>query len=295
MKRLLVLLLTIIPIVCFSQEDWAWWNELHGWQSGMPSWRSFIIISPGFLGPNALPVPEMKRGILSDKKELELGTDFHFRDGDNTQNISGRLYYPFAGAKIAVEGYWVMLEHYAMSEAVRDERIARDKDARGLAVGDVYFSTMVQLFKDRRFPDTLLRMACKTASGGRLDAARYADSPGYFIDLDFSKNLSPGQQDTQWIPFGMLGFYSWQTNDDMNLQNDALLYGAGLDIRFKKLTVSNSWSGYHGYKDNGDRPMVYTFDLQKKLNHQTLRLQYLHGLHDWTYRTVKLSCIWELN
>ncbi|MDX9882679.1 MAG: hypothetical protein RBS73_11490 [Prolixibacteraceae bacterium] len=293
MKQFLFVFTMLLPFSCFPQEDWTWWNELHGWQPGMPSWRMFLTISPGFLGPNALPVPELKQGILPAQKEMEFGTDFHFMEGDHTQDIAGRFYYPFAGAKIAIEVYGVLLEHYAMSEAIRDERVARDKDARGLAIGDLYFSTLLQLIKNRRFPDTMMRLACKTASGGRLDAARYADSPGYFLDLNFSKNLSSDSQDTQWVPFGMLGFYSWQTNDDMNLQNDALLYGAGIDIRFNRLTVRNSLSGYYGYKNNGDRPMVYTFDLQKELKNYTFRIRYLHGLHDWMYRTVKLSLIWK--
>ena len=238
---------------------------------------------------------DMIRGLNIHNLVITKNKDqsFHFKDGDNTQDLSGRFYYPFAGAKIAIEVYGVMLEHYSMSDAIRDERVARDKDARGLAIGDLYFSSMIQLLRDRKFPDTVLRLACKTASGGRLDAARYADSPGYFLDLNFSKNLSSGLRNTQWVPFGMLGFYSWQTNDDMNLQDDALLYGAGMDIRFKEMTVSNSLSGYHGYKDNGDRPIVYTFDLQKKLKHQTFRIQYLYGLHDWIYQTVKLSYIWK--
>lgn len=293
MKRFLFVLFTIIPFFCFSEEDWAWWNKLHGWQSGMPSWRTFLTISPGFLGPNALPVPEMKKGVLSAKKELELGTGLHFMNGDNTQDVSGRFYYPFADAKIAIEIHGVMLERYAMSDAIRDQRTARDKDGRGMAIGDLYFSTLLQLFKDRKFPDTVLRMACKTASGGRLDAARYADSPGYYIDLNFSKKMGAANRNIQWEPFAMLGFYSWQTNDDMNLQNDALLYGAGIDAQFKQFSVSNSLSGYHGYKNDGDRPMVYTFDFQKEIEHCTFRFQYLHGLHDWMYRTVKLSLIWK--
>ena len=295
MKRLLFLILLMIPVSVFSQEDWNWWNIIHGWQPGMPSWRSFIIISPGFLGPNALPVPEMKKGLLSEKKEIEFGTDLHFMKGDNTQDLSGRFYYPFAKGKIALEISGVMLEHYAMSEVIRDERIARDKDGRGLAIGDLYFTTMVQLIKARKFPDTMLRMSCKTASGGRLDAARYADSPGYFFDLNFSKRLGAEMQKTKFVPFGSLGFYSWQTNDDMNLQNDAILYGAGFDVDRGKFTVSNSISGYHGYKDNGDRPMVYTFDFRKEMKNKTLRIQYLYGLHDWVYQTVKISLIWSLD
>ena len=295
MKHSFLLLLLTISLSVFSQGDWTWWNEIHGWEPGMPGWRNFLTISPGFLGPNALPVPEIKKGILSGQKEIEFGTDLHFMKGDNTQNLAGRLYYPFAGAKIAVEVYGVMLEHYAMSVAVRDERIARDKDARGLAVGDLYFSTLLQLVKDRKFPDAMLRMTCKTASGGRFDAARYADSPGYFIDLSFSECLSADARKTKLVPFGSLGFYSWQTNDELNLQDDALMYGIGFDICSEKLSVTNTLGGYYGYKNNGDRPMVYTFDFQKKMKHNTIRLQYLHGLHDWMYQTIKLSLIWKWN
>lgn len=293
MKRFLFITFCLFPLFSFSgEEDWAWWNEKHGWEAGMPSWRTFLTISPGFLGPNALPVPEMKKGVLSSKKEIEFGSDFHFKNGDNTQNLAGRFYYPFAQNKIAIELYGVMLEHYAMSDAIRDQRKARDKDGRGLAVGDFYFSTMIQLMKDRRFADVLLRMACKTASGGRLDAARYADSPGYYFDLSFSKLVSAENSKIKCVPFGSLGFYSWQTNDDMNLQNDAVMYGAGFDLRGNKWTVSNSLSGYYGYKNDGDRPVVYSFDLNKQLKNYTFRMQYLHGLHDWTYQTIKLSLIW---
>jgi len=295
MKKFFLSLMLILPLFCFSEEDWSWWNDIHGWKPGMKGWRMWLTISPGGLGPNALPVPEVKKGLISSEKELEFGTDFHFKTGDNTQNIYGRYYRPFANNKIAVEFYGVMLERYAMSEKVRDERIARDKDGRGLAIGDLYFATMFQLIKDRKLPDTMLRMACKTASGGRLDAARYADSPGYFFDLSFSKQLNSAKQTTRLLPYGSIGFYSWQTNDEGNLQNDALMYGLGLEVGHNNWSVSNSWSGYHGYKDNGDRPMVYTFDLQKKLKNNTFRIQYLHGLHDWMYNTVKFSFIWRWN
>jgi len=291
MKHLFTLIICLIPLSVFSEKDWAWWNILHGWETGMPSWRYFLIISPGYLGPNALPVPEVTKGIISDKKELEFGSDYHFMKGDNAQDISGRFYYPFAKGKIAVEISGIMVEHYSMSDKIRDKRIARDEDGHGIAAGDLYFTTMIQLFKNRKFPDTMLRMSCKTASGGRLDAARYSDSPAYFFDLSFSRMMRGGKI----LPYGMLGFYSWQTNDDMNLQDDAFLYGAGFDICSGKMTVSNSVSGYYGYKGNGDRPFVYTFGLQKKLKHNTIRLQYLHGIHDWMYRTVKISYIWNLD
>lgn len=291
MKRTILILFCIIPLFSFSEEDWAWWNIKHGWEIGMPSWRSFIHITPGYLGPNALPVPEMKKGVVPAGSNFEFGLDFHFQKGDPTQNIFGRYYRSFADNKIAIELYGVVLEHYAMSDTIRDERIARDYDGKGIAIGDLYFSTLIQLVKGRKFPDTMVRMAGRTASGGHLDAARYADSPGYFFDFSFSKEYACRNEKLSFLPFASFGFYSWQTNDDMNLQNDAFLYGAGSDLKWSGWTLSNSISGYTGYKKERDKPMVYTFDLKHKLKKNTVRLQYLYGIRDWKYQTIKLSYI----
>ncbi len=293
MKRICFSLILFLLSVVASAQDWGWWNELHGWESGMPSWRSFITISPGYLGPNALPVPDVKKGMLSAKKELEFGANLNLREGDNSQHLSGRFYYPFADHKIAIEIYGVMLEHYVMSPEVRDERAARDKDGRGLAVGDLYFSTQLQLWKGRKFPDTMLRMTGKTASGGRLDAARYADSPGYFFDLSFSKQLGNETAGTGFLPFASFGFYSWQTNDDLNLQNDCYMYSAGFDLSTGKWDISNSLAGYSGYKEERDKPMVYNFEVKRNLKQNALRFQFTYGLRDWTYKKFTLAYCWQ--
>ena len=208
---------------------------------------------------------------------LELGMDFHFRKGDPTQNIFAKYYHSFAENKIAIEFYGVVAEHYAMSDSVRDERIARDYNGKGFAFGDLYFSTLIQLVKDRKFPDTMSRIAGKTASGNQLQAARFADAPGYFFDFSFSKEYYCKNEKCSFRPFASLGFYSWQTNDELNLQNDAYMYGLGGELKWSKWTVGNSLSGYSGYKKLRDKPMVYTFDLHRKIKHQTIRLQYLYG------------------
>lgn len=260
----------------------------------MPSWRGFIRITPGYLGPNALPVPDVKKGVVMPGTSLEFSLDFHFQKGDPSQDIFVKYYRSFANDKIAIELYGVVAEHYAMSEFIRDERFARDFDGKGIANGDLYFSTLVQVVKDRKFPDTMFRMAGRTASGSRIEGARYTDSPGYFFDLSFSKEYPGRNEKMSFLPFASLGFYSWQTNDLFNLQNDAFMYGAGADIKWSRWSVSNSLSGYSGYKHERDQPMVYTFDLNHQLKNQTIRLQYLHGLRDWNYRTVKLSLIINL-
>lgn len=293
MKRLILLFFLSIPLFSFS-EDYQWWNLKHGWEPGMPGWRNWIRMSPGYLGPNALPVPEVKKGVIQPGANLEFGLDLHFRTGDPTRDIFAKYYRAFAGNKIAVELYGVVGEYYAMSEAVRDERVARDFDGKGVANGDLYFATLIQLVKDRKFPDTMVRMAGRTASGSRIEGARYTDSPGYYFDFSFSKAYPGSAGKITFLPFASFGFYSWQTNDELNLQNDAFMYGLGADLKLPGWSVSNSLSGYSGYKHERDRPMVYTFDVNRSLKNKTVRLQYLHGLRDWTYRTVKLSLIFNL-
>lgn len=296
MKHFLFLIIFLFSsaLVYPQGEDYSWWNLKHGWQEGMKGWRMWLIISPEYLGPNALPVPELKTGLIPEKGEFEFGTGLHFKTGDPTQDLSARCLIPFAHSRVAIEIYGVMVEKYQMSETIRDERFARDKDGKGVAQGDLYFSTLAQLVKGRKFPDTMARFTCKTASGGAYSAARVTDSPGYFFDFNFSKNI-PGKIGSEWTPTAMLGFYSWQTNDELNLQNDAFLYGAGLNYRFYKWQFSSSFSGFHGYKNNGDRPIVLTTGVKKDIGQKTLRIQYFHGLNDWEYDTFKFSFIWHFN
>ena len=262
---LLILILMSLFVHGFAQQaasDYEWWNELHGWKEGDPGWRNWIRISPGFLGPNALPVPHLQKGELKTAAEFEFTASNHFHTGDPTRDISGYVYYPFAGNKIAVEMYGVALEQFSFSRKIRNERFSRIENGKGTAIGDLYFSTLVQVVRDKKFPNTLLRFATKTASGNQMEGARYTDSPGYFFDLSFSRNLGQPAAGI-FRPFGLIGFYSWQTNDELNPQNDALMYATGIDFTKNNWLFSTSWSGYSGYKNERDRPMQINFDLRK--------------------------------
>jgi len=290
MRKLILFICIVLPLFSYS-EDYIWWNIKHGWEPGKPGWRNYMRITPGYLGPNALPVPDVKKGVVPLGTNLEIGFDYHFMEGDPTQDIFARYYHSFAEGKIALEVYGVIAEHYNMSDFIRDERIARDFDGKGFANGDLYFSTLVQLVKGRKFPDTMVRMAGKTAAGNQLEGARNTDSPGYFFDFSFSKSYAGRNENNSFLPYASFGFYSWQTNDEANLQNDAFMYGLGAEIKYMHCTISNSLSGYSGYKHERDKPMIYTFDLNRQFKNKTFRIQYLHGLRDWTYQTVKLSLI----
>ena len=294
MKKIILLLLCIIPFLAYSGEDFTWWNTLHGWKPGMPGWQSYLHISPGYMGPNALPVPEVKKGIVEAGSNVEFGMDLHFMKGDPTQDLFAKYYRSFADNKIAIEFYGVLAEHFAMSTTIRDERLAHNFDGKGITNGDLYFSTLIQIIKGKKFPDTMFRMACRTASGNKLEAARYTDCPGYFFDLSFSKEYLSDNEKFSFLPFASSGFYSWQINDAVNQQNDAIMYGLGGEVKCSRWTLSNSLSGYSGYKNLRDKPMVYTIDLNHSFKNHTIRLQYLHGLRDWNYRTIKLSVIVNL-
>lgn len=294
MKRVILLILFILPLLATSEEDYTWWNNLHGWKPGMPGWRSYLLISPGYMGPNALPVPEVKKGIVTSGNSVEFGMDFHFMKGDPTQDIFAKYYRSFAENRVAIEIYGVIVEHYAMSTSIRDVRFARDFDGKGFSTGDLYFSTLIQVIKGKKFPDTMFRMACRTASGNQLDAARYTDSPGYFFDFSFSKEYTSNTEKYSFLPFASVGFNSWQIYDDINVQDDAYMYGIGGEVKCSRWTFSNSLSGYSGYKKVHDKPMVYTIDVNHSFKNQTIRLQYIHGLRDWNYRTIKVSLIVNL-
>lgn len=295
--RLIFVFFILISILSYSQDnttDYTWWNELHGWESGDPGWRNWIIMSPGYLGPNALPVPEVKRGYLHNKTEIEITASNHFSSDDPTQDIAGRVYVPFANNKIAVEVYGVIIERFAFSEHIRNERFSRIEDGKGFALGDLYFSTLIQLSKERKFPNTLFRMTGKTASGNQLEGARNTDSPGYFFDLSFSKDFHLGETLIS-RPFVLTGFYSWQTNDEDNLQNDAFLYALGNEFVKKNWIFSGSWTGYSGYKNERDNPMQLNVEMRHDWEKSAFRFQYIHGLRDYNYETIRISFIWKLN
>jgi hypothetical protein len=145
------------------------------------------------------------------------------------------------------------------------------------------------LVQGRKFPDTMLRLTGRTASGSMFEGARYSDHPGYFFDSSFSKEYFGKNEKLAFRPFASVGFYGWQTNDELTLQNDAYMYAFGLDLKWGRWSVTNSLSGYSGYKHERDKPMVYTFDVNHSFKKNSIRLQYLHGFRDWNYDTIKFS------
>jgi len=292
-----------------SQDEYTWWNETQNWD-GVTSWLQYIIFSPYYLGPNALPIPFSQKGCIKEQFEFRMDIEGHFSKGDKTQDVFLDCYLPLLKNKIAFEFYGYPVEHYDVDEPTIIERRGRHRDGEGYATGDFYFSAILQLFRNKKIPDIALRMACKTASGSDVSEARNTDAPGYFFDLSFGKDLLFVDNFIRKIRFhGMVGFYSWQMNLTENRQNDAVLFGAGVDISFTGFYMNHTLDGYYGYfgdemvivgnRDHPvpfkDRPLVYRLDLMKQTNRVDFGLGYQLGFNDFIYQTIKGSIVYHIS
>ncbi|PPK87304.1 hypothetical protein CLV84_0242 [Neolewinella xylanilytica] len=284
-----LLALVVFPLFGRAQ-DYGWWNDTHDWD-GVSPWRSYLTLAPAFMGPNALPVPDVRNGRIEEALRLRVAGEAHFGHGDRTQNLYLEGHIPLFSDRVGLHLQYVPLERYAMTPTIRDERAARDFDGKGWASGDVYVATHVQLLRGHaRLPDLLLAINLKTASGNKLSAARYTDTPGYSFDLSAGKTYPVGETELSVRPHAQIGFYVWQTFQDNYYQNDAVQYGLGCDVRFRGLTLTPALGGYYGYLGNGDRPLVVRLDLTTERERGVdyfLRLQ--RGLADYPYTSVRIG------
>lgn len=286
-------LATLLSSKPADSQDWTWWNEKHNWD-GVTHWTRYLIISPSYMGPNALPVPAIKSGIILQDLTLDIGAAYHSSQGDKTTNLYTDIFIPVCKNRVGVNLTWIPLEYYRMDTITRDIRRARDYDGKGFATGDLIIGTYIQVLKEKdRLPGILLTINLKTATGSNMEAARYADSPGYHFDLSFGKNFLIKKPRLSYIrAYGMMGLYVYQTHYDKDYQNDAFLYGTGINFGWKRFILENQLGGYIGYIRDGDRPMVYRLKIKSnrdgRLNYAVLFQQ---GIHDFDYSTIRFSLV----
>ncbi len=292
----ILLLAILLNSASAYSQDWSWWNEKHNWD-GVTHWTHYLIVSPSYLGPNALPVPAIKQGIILQNFTMDIGGEGHFSTGDKTTNLYTDIFIPVCKSRAGINLTWIPVEYYQMDTLTRDERRARDYDGKGFATGDLIIGTYIRILKERdRLPGILLTINLKAATGSNMEGARYADSPGYHFDLSFGKSFPVKKQHlTYFRLYGMMGLYVYQTHYDKNYQNDAFLYGGGINLGWKKFIIENQLGGYIGYIGDGDRPVVYRLKIRSnrdaRLNYALLFQQ---GIHDFDYSTIRVSAIINL-
>ncbi len=295
--RILVYLLTLIitaKTVYGQQDDFNWWNEIHNWD-GISSWSKYIPLTPGKMGPNALPVPDMQKGNIDSNLTLFTAAETHYNTNDFTANLFTCINIPIRKA-VALQIWWVPVEYFNTDTVVRDMRAARTREAEGFAMGDVYIGTLIPIIKNKKgWPDLLLGINLKTASGTRLHDARYTDSPGYFFDLSGGKDIQL-KSTKDWIlrPYGSAGFYVYQTNREDYYQNDALLWGAGFDVKNVKWQFTIQASGYIGYFDELDRPVVIRLEMQRLFTKGDLVMRLQQGNSSYPFVSARLGWRFKL-
>lgn len=274
----------------FSQGH-DWWAANVGWD-GKAHWSTYIVYAPRHLGPNALPVPSLGDGRIENEHYLKASLQTHISKGDFTLNPFLHLAYALVPNLISFDLFMVPVEYFRMSHEKRTERHTFHYFyGRQVAIGDVYLHTNIQLTRKRW--DTRLRLGYKYASSNMVSLARFTDTPGYYFDLNAARTLSE-KNGTNLRLTAMLGMYVWQTNSDIRFQNDALLFGMGLNYQRGSWLIGTHIRGYSGYLNNGDRPVVWKTEMSRAFDRFRVEGSYQVGLHDFAYHSLELGVAYFL-
>jgi len=285
----LVLIILLLPVGLSGQNKYIPPDPYTQWD-GVTHWSKYQISSPGFLGPNALPVPVIHKAIIPEKFYWTGLYEYYYGTGDETHDFKIHMIVPVAKGRIGLEFKYVPIEFFSMDSVVsRTRRTISGSSVNGKAFGDVYFGTIIQLIKNHSFlPDLSVAMTCRTASGTGRENARYTDTPGYYLDASFGDSYGKNNgffQHVRW--YAEIGFYVWQMYLDNYPQNDALLFGGGIDFDFKDFFVNQTLCGYAGYMNNGDKPVVYRIDSGIKMGNAALVFGYERGFRDYPFQSIR--------
>jgi hypothetical protein len=292
-QKLLFFFLFSTMLVSSQDEDFGWWNDIHDWD-GITPWNSYINVAPGTMGPNALPVPEMRNGFLDTFYTASISGEMHLAENEFVANAYIEANIPIKNA-VSMQVTWYPYEYFITDTTVRDFRAARTKEAKGSATGDLYIATVIPIVQNHaKWPDILIGINLKTATGNRLEDARYTDSPGYYFDASFGKSYTL-KNGLVLRPHAMGGFYVYQTHDYKYVQNDAIMWGVGLDL------VKNSWlfktqlTGYSGYFNYYDSPVVFRAQVSKSIKRAKINFRYQVGNNSYNFHSLRLGVAYNFS
>lgn len=280
-------------------------------QFDKPNLREPTYVSPLYFGPNAFPVPDMLDGRVSPDLRIELAGDYYLGHyGDQTEDIFARLHIPLFTKRANLTIWMPVMEWYQNT----DERLLMsnlDTTARlGHEAGDVYISTDIQVLNEHRYaPGITIRAAVKTASGGSYPKARYYDCPGYFFDASFGKSFyfapktrtgssyvhfdDRGNANVELRIAATAGFLCWQT--DNGRQNDAVTYGVQAMLKVPYFSLTETFSGYVGWENQGDQPMTIKTRLAGHIKGFEPFFVYQYGIKDYPFHQFRLGLAYSID
>lgn len=247
-------------------------------------------ISPLYFGPNALPVPDMLDGRVSERFYLELDYDCHSGFyGDLTQTVFAKANIPLFSPRVNLSLWMPVVEFYRNTPASIEHSRPPEVSYRGWQIGNVYVSVDIQVLKERRFlPDMTVRAAIVTASGDGDEYLRNYDAPGYFFDASIGKSVKFQDGFFQSLRLAVnAGFLCWQVS--ANTQNDAYMYGVKTVLETRLLDVSCAWQGYTGWIGDGDAPMVIKATAVFHAGRFRPLIAYEYGLRDYPFHHFRVG------
>lgn len=265
-----------------------------------PNLRETTGIAPAYFGPNAFPVPEMLDGRVQKQLRAEIAGDGYLGfQGDKTADAFARVFIPLFTDRVNLTVWMPVMEWYEMTpERMAMCRVPDSLAHRGSGAGDAYFSTDIQILRDKKWaPDIALRAACKSASGGQYELARHYDCPGYFMDLSVGKSWYLGEkQEAKGVELrvaGSAGFLCWQT--DNGRQNDAVMYGLQLLMKSQYVSLRTTYSGYVGWENDGDKPMIIKGRLSGHAKQFEPYVEYQYGIKDYPFHMLRVGLAYSID
>ena len=227
------------------------WAQTVKWD-GVTHWSRYINMLPALMGPNAMPVPYTTNGSIDNQGWVSGSLQLHSRTGEKAQSmvLAGNMC--LVKDLISFNLSYIPAEYYTMSDSLKRQRHVyyefwNDKKARG----DLLMNINIKLLKKwEKKIQLALRMGYRYPSSNGFASARFTDNMAYWFDVSAGKPL--GASGFKWI--GMLGFYCWQIDRNDLRQDDAFLFGTGLQYQKKDWKLETSFSGYLGYLEKeGDK------------------------------------------
>ncbi len=239
------------------------------------------------MGPNALPVPFIGNGSTDSNSFVGTSLSYHSMKGDKTTDWSITGNYCLVKDLVSIDISYEPVEWYRTSDTLKKQRHVYYQnyyDTR--ARGDVHLNVNVRLLKRwEKSIQLALRIGTRYPASSGLASARYTDGMGYYFDISYGRPLSPS---LKWI--GMAGFYVWQLNGDAHRQNDAFLFGNGLEWNRNGWKCQGYVAGYLGYLFNsGDKPIVVRGQVEKKFSRAGLLLRLQQGIQDFKYSSAEFG------
>jgi len=283
-----ILLALLISTGSRAQNKFIPTDPYTSWD-GITHKSKYLITSPGFMGPNSLPVPELHKGKVPENIYWTGRYEYFLGKGNQTQDFYTRFIIPLKN-RVGIEFTYVPVEFFTMDSITsRLWRSFSGTPAEGHSLGDIYFGTIIQVVRNHAYlPNLSLAMTCRTASGTGREYARHTDTPGYHLDASVGDSYGSGEgffKSFSWYLEG--GFLVWQTYLDDYPQNDAWLYGAGIDLSFRDFYINQDLRGYSGYMNNGDQPLVYSAELGIRIGTAAFTFGYENGLRDYPFQCFR--------